>query len=201
MRNRSSFCLIAGVVFVLMGIPSLSAWAQPPVTTNLFVWLAADNVNGDDTNPANGAAVSTWVDRAIAPSRSSTLKSSRAAKTGSRLGRLARGTRRSMPLANNTPRRAHANPLVPSGSLPIAESQLGDHWATAANPTRYSPAQSAARPPVQGTEHTARFACSSSATIRSTLASYAGVQNGDPDNPRCCFVMAWPRRRASVRIC
>ena len=63
MKKQISVSMIVVLLVALVGMSSTSAWAQPPIpTANLALWLAGDNVNGDSTNPANGAQVTTWVD-------------------------------------------------------------------------------------------------------------------------------------------
>ena len=63
MRNRTLNCLLVVATLTIVGAFSTSAMAQPPIPqTNLLTWLAADNINGDETNPAGGAPVSNWVD-------------------------------------------------------------------------------------------------------------------------------------------
>ena len=62
-RKRFSVCLMAVLVLAIVGVSGTLAWAQPPIpTTDLALWLSANNVNGDDTNPADGAEVTTWAD-------------------------------------------------------------------------------------------------------------------------------------------
>lgn len=54
--------LILGVLLTLGGVSA--AWAQSvPVTSGLRIWLDAADVNAGAAQPANGAVVSTWLDK------------------------------------------------------------------------------------------------------------------------------------------
>ena len=63
MRNKTLNCLLVVAALAIVGASSMPAEAQPPIPqTNLLTWLAADNINGDQTNPAGGTAVPAWAD-------------------------------------------------------------------------------------------------------------------------------------------